>query len=537
MPGRVVVQWDKDDCADLHLIKIDLLGLGMMAALEDTLSLLKTAGVDVDLAQLPPDDPKVYTMLRAADTVGVFQVESRAQMATLPRLRPTHFYDLVVEVAIIRPGPIVGNMVHPYLRRRAGQEPVTYTHPRLEPILARTLGVPLFQEQLLRMAMAVANFTGGEAEDLRRAMGMKRSQKKMAAVEVKLRAGMKANGIEGKDADQIVQSITSFALYGFPESHAASFALLAYASAYLRAHYPAAFVCALLNNQPMGFYSPFTLVKDAQRHGARFRPIDVTRSQWLCTLEDGAVRLGLRFVRGLRQAAGESIVSARASRPFASVQDLVDRTDVHRDELPRLAETGALNAFGLTRRSALWQVEKAGRPRGELFQRVDEAENAQQTGTATATATGARTETDASPLREMSLGERLQTDIVGTSLTIGPHPMALHRDVMASRGVRRAHDLARLPEGARVRVAGAVICRQRPGTAKGFVFLTLEDETGLVNITVRPDLFESHGEIVVTSDVLEVDGVLQTQGGVSVRAVDVRRPALPRLGTTSRDFH
>ncbi len=518
MPGRVVIQWDKDDCADLRLIKIDLLGLGMMAALQDTLGLLRGTGLEVDLAHLPPDDPKVYAMLQKADTVGVFQVESRAQMATLPRLKPTHFYDLVVEVAIIRPGPIVGNMVHPYLRRRAGVEPVTYAHPRLEPILARTLGVPLFQEQLLRMAMAVASFTGGEAEDLRRAMGMKRSQKKMAALEVKLRAGMKANGIEGQAADQIVRSITSFALYGFPESHAASFALLAYASAWLRAHHPAAFVCALLNNQPMGFYSPFTLVKDAQRHGARFLPIDVTASDWLCTLEEGAVRLGLRYVRGLRQAAGESIVSGRRGRPFASVQDMVDRSDVHRDELPRLAETGALNAFGLTRRSALWQVEKAGRPRGELFERTEEEETA------------------VSPLRDMSLAERLHTDIVGTALTIGPHPIALHREGLAARGVRRAWDLARLPEGSPVRVAGAVICRQRPGTAKGFVFLTLEDETGLVNITVRPDLFESHGQVVVTSEVLEVDGILQTQGGVSVRATDVRRPTLPRVGTTSRDF-
>ncbi|HUG54205.1 MAG TPA: error-prone DNA polymerase [Vicinamibacteria bacterium] len=531
MPGRVVLQWDKDDVADLHLIKIDLLGLGMMAALQDALDLLKKTGEEVDLAHLPPDDPRVYAMLQKADTVGVFQVESRAQMATLPRLRPTHFYDLVVEVAIIRPGPIVGNMVHPYLRRRAGIEPVTYAHPRLEPILERTLGVPLFQEQLLRMAMAVASFTGGEAEDLRRAMGMKRSQKKMAVLEVKLRSGMAANGIDPAAADQIVQSITSFALYGFPESHAASFALLAYASAYLKAHYPAAFVCALLNNQPMGFYSPFTLVKDAQRHGARFRPVDVTRSEWLCTLEQGEVRLGLRFVRGLRQAAGESIVEARRRRPFVSVQDMVDRTDVHRDELPRLAETGALNVFGLTRRSALWQVEKAGRPRGELFRRADEA------GIATGTTGDREAETDPSPLAEMSLSERLHSDIAGTALTIGPHPIALHREGLAARGVRRAWDLARLPEGSPVRVAGAVICRQRPGTAKGFVFLTLEDETGLVNITVRPDLFEARGQVVVTSDVLEIDGILQTRGGVSVRATDVRRPALPRLGTTSRDFH
>src|SRR5881296_2860680 len=298
MPGRNVVQWDKDDCADLGLIKVDLLGLGMLAALEEAIPLVRAhEGVEIDLAHLPPDDPQVYAMLRRADTIGVFQVESRAQMATLPRMRPECFYDLVVEVAIIRPGPIVGQMVNPYLKRRAGREPVGYAHPLLEPILRRTLGVPLFQEQLLRMAMAVAGFTAGEAEELRRAMGFKRSEARMQTIEAKLRAGMDAQGISGRAQDEIVQQITSFALYGFPESHSASFALLAYASAYLKAHHPAAFVCSLLNNQPMGFYHPFTLVKDAQRHGARFRPVDVTSSDADCTLEEGEVRLGLRYVR------------------------------------------------------------------------------------------------------------------------------------------------------------------------------------------------------------------------------------------------
>ncbi len=376
--------------------------------------------------------------------------------------------------------------------------------------------------------MAVASFTGGEAEELRRAMGMKRSQKKMAVLEVKLRAGMRANGIDDTTADEIVKEITSFALYGFPESHAASFALLAYASAYLKAHHPSAFVCALLNNQPMGFYSPFTLVKDAQRHGARFRPVDVTRSDWDCALEEGEVRLGLRFVRGLRKAGGESVVAARGARPFSSLQDLVDRTDLHKDERAALAETGAFNAFGLTRRSALWQVEKAGRPRGPLF----EARGADEDGMA-GDADGRRD----SPLREMTLPERLYTDIVGTTLTIGPHPIALHREMLAGRGVKRAVDLRHLHEGMKVKVAGAVICRQRPGTAKGFVFLTLEDETGLVNITIKPDLFEAQTEVVVTSDVLEVDGVLQTVGGISVRAASVRRPALPPVRTYSRNFH
>ena len=287
MPGRVVVQWDKEDCADLGIIKVDLLGLGMMAALKDSLALIRNHyGEEVDLAHLPADDPEVYATVQKADTIGMFQIESRAQMSCLPRLRPKRFYDLVVEVAIIRPGPIVGQMVNPYLERRQGRQEVTYAHPSLEPVLKRTLGVPLFQEQLLKMAMVVAGFTGGEAEELRRAMGFKRSEKRMHEIEAKLRAGMERNGISREAQEQIVLSITSFALYGFPESHAASFALIAYASAYLKCHYLAAFTAALLNNQPMGFYSPATLVKDAQRHGLKVLPVDVTKSEWDCTLEE-----------------------------------------------------------------------------------------------------------------------------------------------------------------------------------------------------------------------------------------------------------
>jgi error-prone DNA polymerase len=433
-------------------------------------------------------------------------------------MKPDHFYDLVVEVAIIRPGPIVGKMVHPYLRRRNGLEPVTYPHPSLEPILARTLGVPLFQEQLLRMAMTEAGFTGGEAEELRRAMGFKRSVKRMESIETRLREGMRQRGIEGEAADAIVRSITSFALYGFPESHAASFALIAYASAYLKAHHPAAFVCAVLNNQPMGFYHPFTLVKDAQRHGVRFRAVDVTRSDWPCTLEEGEIRLGLLYVRGLREDAGRRIATERALSPFASLQDFVDRTGLRRDEQRRLAEVGALNAFGLTRRSALWQVEKAGRPRGPLFKEVED-------------------EKAPSPVPEMDLAERLGSDLLGTSLTVGPHPMALYREVFAGRGVRRACDLAGLPDGSRVRVAGAVICRQRPGTARGFMFLTLEDETGLVNVTVRPDLFAKEAAVLVSPSILEIDGILQTRDGVSVRALAARPAPVGAVPIESRDFH
>jgi error-prone DNA polymerase len=527
MPGRVIVQWDKEDCADLGIVKVDLLGLGMMSALQDSIHLLAEQGVELDLAHLPPDDPRVYAMLQRADTVGLFQVESRAQMATLPRMRPDHFYDLVVEVAIIRPGPIVGKMVHPYLNRRNGREPITYPHPSLEPILARTLGVPLFQEQLLRMAMTVAGFTGGEAEELRRAMGFKRSEKRMKDIEGRLRQGMGRNGIVGESADAIIRSITSFALYGFPESHSASFALIAYASAYLKAYHPAVFVCALLNNQPMGFYHPFTLVKDAQRHGVSFRPVDVTVSGWACAIEEGEVRLGLQYVRGLRQEAGERIAAVRSGRPFASLQDFVDRALLRRDEQRILAEVGALNAFGLTRRSALWQVEKAGRPRGPLLQ--DDESFALDDREASADAP--------SPLREMTLAERLGRDLEGLGLTAGPHPLALHREALAARGVRRAVDLARLGEGQHVRVAGPVICRQRPGSAKGFMFLTLEDETGLVNVTVRPDMFERDHAVLVSKGVLEIDGVLQTHEGISVRALKARLAPIEDVAIESRDFH
>jgi error-prone DNA polymerase len=544
MPDRVIVQWDKEDCADLGIIKVDLLGLGMMSALQDALALLRGTGVAIDLAHLPPDDPKVYAMLRKADTVGVFQVESRAQMATLPRMKPDRFYDLVVEVAIIRPGPIVGKMVNPYLNRRNGREPVSYLHPSLEPILKRTLGVPLFQEQLLRIAMTVAGFTGGEAEELRRAMGFKRSEKRMKAIEGRLRAGMAERGITGEVADAIVLSISSFALYGFPESHAASFALIAYASAYLKCHHPAAFTCALLDNQPMGFYHPFTLVKDAQRHGVRFRPVDVTRSGRVCSLEEGEVRLGLGYVRGLRAEAAERIERERALAPFASLQDFVDRTGLRRDEQRNLAEVGALNAFGLTRRSALWQVEKAGRPGGELFRGSEGTDTGLSSGPSQDGADGsgdssAREELGAprSGIPEMTFPERLASDLGGTGLTVGPHPVSLFRGDLLARGVRRAVDLPRIADGEPVRVAGAVICRQRPGTAAGFMFLTLEDETGLVNVIVRPDLFHRERAVLVRASALEVDGILQARDGLSVRAFAVREALAGVPATPVRAFH
>src|SRR6059036_1455298 len=574
MPCRVVIQWDKDDCAAVGMIKIDLLGLRMMSVLQESITLVSETGGTVDLAHLPADDPTVYSMLQRADTIGVFQVESRAQMATLPRIHPERFYDLVVQIAIIRPGPIVGDMVHPFVRRRRGREPVTYAHPTLEPILARTLGVPLFQEQLLRMAMVAAGFTGSEAEELRRAFGFKRSERRMAEVEVKLREGMARRGITGRAADEIVHQITSFALYGFPEcvvgdtrvldadsgrwvriedvvngvdrveatlacdegrtlrrrrvlratasgrrgvyrlttlggrtivataehllltpqgwrplaalrerdrvagarrgggsaelvdssvgwdsvviveragvrdtydleiegdhnflandlvvhnSHSSSFALLAYASAYLKAHHGPAFYTALLNNQPMGFYHSATVVNDARRRGVRVLPVDVTRSDWACMLEQHhdvwAVRLGLRFVTGLRERAGHALVSARAARPFVSPPDLAARAALTREEMATLASIGALAPLGGTRRANLWTV--AEQDAGPLF-----------AGTVVAQTEPLRT--TRSPLPEMTVLDRLTADYAGTGVTLGPHPMALRRAALAARGVTRA---------------------------------------------------------------------------------------------------
>jgi error-prone DNA polymerase len=517
MPGRVVVQWDKDDCADLGIIKVDLLGLGMMAVLEEAVPLVRAHdGVEIDLAHLPPDDEKTYAMLRAADTVGVFQVESRAQMATLPRMKPARFYDLVVEVAIIRPGPIVGKMVHPYLKRRAGRERVAYAHPSLEPILARTLGVPLFQEQLMRMAMVAAGFTGGQAEELRRAMGSKRSVERMAVLERDMRSGMSARGIAPAAQEEILQGIRSFALYGFPESHAASFALLVYASAYLKAHHPAVFAAALLNNWPMGFYHPATLITDARRHGVRVRPIDVTRSSWKCTIEaDGALRLGLRYVAGLRQNVADRIVAAR---PFSSVEELARRAEPSAGELVTLASVGALNAIaGESRRAALWKTAALGRS-GELFEGVAAPDGE-------------------TPLDNMELVERIAADFRGTGVTTGPHPMALHRERLARRGVLRAVELGRVPDGARARVAGTVIVRQRPGTAKGFFFVTLEDETGFANAIVTPQTFARHRTLLSAAPALIVEGKLQNQDGVvSIKADGFH--ALDELpAAPSRDFH
>ncbi len=688
MPGRTVIQWDKEDCADLGIVKVDLLGLGMMAVLKDCLTLIPQHYAEpIDLAHLP-EDPEVYKVLQRADTVGMFQIESRAQMASLPRNCPDRFYDLVVQVAIIRPGPIVGKMMHPYMRRRQGREAVTYPHPSLEPVLKRTLGVPLFQEQLLRIAMTVANFSGAEAEELRRAVGMRRSWQRMKDLEVKLRAGMTANGLAAATQDEIVQAISSFALYGFPESHAASFALIAYASAYFKVKYLAAFTAAILNNQPMGFYAPAVLVKDAQRHGLKVRPIDIQISDWPCTVEheerasshslfvtnnvtnknlssraereregegpavafvsghdfvepalselrvqrgarrmgaetdpkdpgfspcfppatllpparisEGArlqpchnsnkknaalaaegwfssnpgispcacteharsashisgttvkapafrpgkqtpdetgalapashnlsLRLGLGYAQGLREQVGKAIVQSRRTHgPFTSVDDLVLRVpSLNKKEITLLANIGALNnVTGIGhRRDALWQVERAGKPEGPLL-----------------THTGAllKDPQNPSPLAQMTPEERLVADYSGTGLTTGRHPMSYRRAELRAQKVLTAEELRTHRDGEWVRAAGCIIARQRPGTAKGFVFLSMEDETGIANVIVTPQMYEQNQVTVTRARFLFVEGPLQNQDNVvHVKAARLTPLDDRSVQVSSHDFH
>ena len=525
MPGRVVAQWDKDDCEDLGIIKVDLLGLGMMAVLQESLELCREQGDPVEIATLPKDDPAVFELMQKADTIGVFQIESRAQMATLPRLRPECFYDVVIEVAIIRPGPIQGDLVHPYLNRRAGREEIDYIHPLLEPVLKRTLGVPLFQEQILKMAMVIADFTGDEAEELRRALSFHRSQERMAKVTGKLRTAMERKGIEPGVIDTFLRSVSSFALYGFPESHAISFANLVWASAWLKVHRPLEFFAGLFNNQPMGFYAPATLLRDARRRGIRFKPVSVLHSAWKCTIEgEQTLRLGLCTVRGLNARHAERILEARAERPFASLHDFRARTRLDRDELRALARIGALNGLADHRRAALWAVEEAFDP-GDLFSWCR---------------AGKQEEEAPSPLAPMTAPERLGADYEGTGLTVGPHPMALVRHALPHAW--RAIDLPQARHGDWITIAGNVICRQRPGTAKGFVFVSLEDETGIANAIVPPALFEKLRLLITQESFLIISGRVQNwERVILVRAAEVE--ALEALesgrlyGAESHDFH
>jgi error-prone DNA polymerase len=516
MPGRVVLQWDKSDCEDMGIIKVDLLGLGMMAVLQETVELCADRGQPVDLARIPKDDAATFELMGRADTVGVFQIESRAQMATLPRMQPKTFYDVAVEVAIIRPGPIHGQAVHPYLARRAGKEPVTYPDPRAEPILARTLGVVLFQEQILRLAMELGGFTAAEADELRRAIGFTRSPERLQRMEARLDAGLRGNGVAEAARAQIRQALASFALYGFPESHALSFGFLAYVSAWLKVHRPAEFYTALLNCQPMGFYAPASLVQDARRHGMTVRPVCVVASALACTVEGAAaLRLGLGTLRSVRAAALARLVAARAAAPFVSLGDFLRRTEFVAAERRILAESGALDALAGDRRSALWRVEEAGAQPDLLAGMTAE-------------------ESGDSPLAAMSPLERLQADYRTMALTPQAHPMASLRAQLP--GLHRACDLAGARSGQRVRVGGAVITRQRPGTAKGFCFITLEDETGHANAVVAPALFERCRLVINLEPALLITGRVQNEDNViHIRAEQIEK--LPAAGLPAQASH
>jgi len=526
MPGRTIVQWDKDDCEDLGIVKVDLLGLGMLAAMETTLDLCSRRGRPVDLAAIPKDDPAVFAMLGRADTIGTFQVESRAQMATLPIMKPKVFYDVAIQVAIIRPGPIVGDLVHPYLNRRSGREPVDFIHPSLEPILARTLGVPLFQEQVLRMAMELADFSGAEADDLRRAMAFKRSDERMGDISGKLRGRMSARGLDAATQDKVVASIGSFALYGFPESHAISFALIAYASCWLKVHRPVEFYAGLINHQPMGFYSVNTLIQDAKHHGIRVRPVSCIHSAWETTAEgESELRLGLHRLKGLSEKTGRRIVGERSDFPFISLTEFLQRVRPNLAEKRLLASSGALNGLPEIkhRREALWQAEL---PLYDgLLSRAEPQRGA------------------APPLPAMSAAERLQADLQAQGATTGPHPMALWRRGRPTGKTApwRARDLHFLAHGDPVTVAGLVICRQRPGTAKGHCFISLEDETGIANLFVPKTTFEHFRLMISTEPFLLVQGRLQRSEGdqPTVYATQIQ----PLAGTAgqaapdSHDFH
>ncbi|HUF34282.1 MAG TPA: error-prone DNA polymerase, partial [Acidimicrobiales bacterium] len=525
MPGRTVLQWDKDDCAAVGLVKFDLLGLGMLSVLRYAIELVaEHHGVTVDLATIP-QDPAVYDMLCEADSVGVFQVESRAQMATLPRLKPRRFYDLVVEVALIRPGPIQGGSVHPYIRRRNGTEEVTYLHPLLEPSLGKTLGVPLFQEQLMQMAIDVAGFSAGEADQLRQAMGSKRSTERMERLRGRLYEGMAARGITGEVADRIYDKLAAFASFGFPESHSVSFAHLVYASSWLKCHYPAAFCAALLNAQPMGFWSPHTLVRDARRHGVVVHRPDVNHSVATATLEaeEGsvggvAVRLGVGSVRSVGADLAERIA---ASRPYASMEDLVRRTEAPLPAVEALATAGAFRSLGLDRREALWAAGATAQARPDRLEGV-------VTGVA------------APPLPGMSPAEETSADLWSTGISAGSHPTEHVRALLDEMGVLTAEALVTADVDRRVWVGGVVTHRQRPATASGTVFVSLEDETGLINVICSAGLWARYRTLARTAPALLVRGTLERAEGVVNVVADRLDPFPTAPGDTaalrSRDF-
>ena len=523
MHGRTVIQWDKDDLDLAGLIKIDLLGLGMLTMIQEGLKLVKKhRQFEIDLGSLDMKDQSIYEMLRQADTVGLFQVESRAQMSILPKIHPTCFYDIIVSIAIVRPGPIQGNIIHPYLRRRRGEEPVTYLHPSLEPILKRTLGVPLFQEQGMRLALVAAGFTPSQADNLRRVMSHKRSQEKMDKLCEELARGMRKNDFTENAIQQITHQLRAFANYGFPESHAASFSLLVYASAYLKRYFAPEFYCAILNAQPMGFYSPATLIRDAQRHNVEVLPVDLANSDWDCTLEhmpgsiieasDAAsnatsnvhhlrLRVGLRYVQGLGSKARDSLENAWSNGGrFVSVDDVMERSGLGDNELKLLARAGAFQSFFPERRQALWETlarlqKKHPTPLLDLIEKRKE-------------------EIEERSIPSMTPVEEITTDFHTMNLSTGDHLMSFYREWAKSHGILACIDLKSAAHGKKITVAGAVITRQRPETAKGFVFITMEDETGMANIIVRPPKFEEFRDKLLKYSFLSITGKLQSENGV-----------------------
>jgi error-prone DNA polymerase len=552
MEGRTVIQWDKDDLDPVGMIKIDLLGLGMLTVIQEAVKLVKQhRGIEIDLAHLDMNDPAIYDMFCCADTIGVFQVESRAQMSILPKLRPRCFYDIVVSIALVRPGPIQGNIVHPYINRRRGDEPVTYLHPTLKPILERTLGVPLFQEQGMRLAVTAAGFTATEADQLRRVMSHKRSREKMAKLCQDLARGMEANGFSPEAIATITHQLQAFANYGFPESHAASFALLVYASAHLKKYFAPEFYCAMLNAQPMGFYSPATLIRDALRHDVEVRPVDLAKSSWDCTLENTAchsqrlychserseepppaapaLRIGLRYVQGLGKKSKQSLEEAwqRGGR-FTSIEDVCHRSGLGWKALQILARTGAFDSFCAGRRQALWKVLAAARAGKELPLLADSQLPKEEQ------------QLEAMGIPDMSNLELTIADYQTTGLSTGLHPMTYYRRWVEEHGIHSCANLRRETNGEELTVAGGVICRQRPETAKGFVFLTLEDETGMANIIVNPKVFDQYRTVLLNNDFLAITGKLQLEEGVCNVIANHVEP-LPSISSDlhlcSRDFH
>ncbi len=520
MEDRTVIQWDKDDIEALGLFKVDLLGLGALTQLDLCFRLLQEhRGIELSMATIPPDDEATFDMICRSETVGVFQIESRAQMAMLPRLKPRHYYDLVIEVSIVRPGPITGGMVHPYLRRRNGEEPITYPHELLRPVLEKTLGIPLFQEQVMRLAVVAADYTPGEADQLRRDMAAWRRTGRIERHRERLVTRMQAKGIAIEFAERVFQQITGFGEYGFPESHAASFALISYAASYLLCHYPAEFICALLNAQPMGFYSPATIIDDGKRRGVHYFPVDVRTSDWDCTMIGEAVRMGLRYVKGLGEGDWEGIEKARHESPFASMEDFSKRTRLDEKALTALAEAGAFQGFEATRRSALWKARGLRKDDPDTFLSVPE--------------------TDVS-FPELDAFETIAWDYDASSHSTHGHPLAPLREVLKAQKLPDARTVAGMRNGRRVRFAGLVICRQRPGTASGVTFMTLEDETGFVNLVVWPKKFQEYAVLAKTTPFLGATGKVQSEQSVVHIVVDeLWKPklSLEPNRIKSRDFH